>query len=150
MAPKPSSALKAVKAKSHRAAAAAPAAAAGGGGGRDEERSDLPPANQAQVLSRVSLEGLPPQSADVEEAVVQLLNIKYETLAQVFAYYCKMSECDTVKTATRLKLGTQNSYPAHVRFYVSGSQKDPAAVLCVTTSNAVCTRFAGSRVQEAS
>ena len=67
------------------------------------------PENKAQVLDKVTFsgfEGLPSPNVD---AIVQLLNIKYEELAQIFAHYCKMSECKTVKMATQLKLGAHNS-----------------------------------------
>ena len=67
------------------------------------------PENQAQVLAQVSLDGLPCPSADVEEAIVQLLNVKYDTVAQIFAHYCRASECTTVQTATTLRLGALRS-----------------------------------------
>ena len=70
-----------------------------------DERKGKAPETPAQVISLVSLEGLPCPSADVEEAIIQLLTIKYETLAQIFAHYCRASDCSTVKMATSLGLG---------------------------------------------
>lgn len=81
-----------------------------------EATSSKAPDNKAQVISRVSLVGLPTQSSDAEDAIIQLLNIKYETLTQIFAYYCKMSECETVEVATSLKLG------AHVPPFAQSTQ----------------------------
>jgi hypothetical protein len=77
------------------------------GKGDDDDLLKHPPENKEQVLQRVSFEGLPVPSADIEEAVAQLLNIKYETLTQIFAHYCKMSECKNVKMATSLRLGAR-------------------------------------------
>lgn len=78
---------------------------ASSGKGDDDDQLKQPPVNKEQVLQRVSFEGLPIPSADIEEAVSQLLNIKYENLAQIFAHYCKLSECKTVRMATTLRLG---------------------------------------------
>ena len=76
---------------------------------RDDEKDskEKAPENRDHVLALVSLEGLPLPSEDTEEAVVQLLNIKYEMLAEVFANYCKQSplaDCKSVGQATSLKL----------------------------------------------
>ena len=64
---------------------------ASSGKGDDDDQLKQPPVNKEQVLQRVSFK-LPIPSADIEEAVSQLLNIKYENLAQIFAHYCKLSE----------------------------------------------------------
>ena len=80
-------------------------ASAAGKGGDDDDQLKHPPENKEQVLQRVSFEDLPVPSADIEEAVAQLLNIKYEVLTQIFAHYCKMSECKSVKMATSMRLG---------------------------------------------
>ena len=49
---------------------------ASSGKGDDDDQLKQPPVNKEQVLKRVSFEGLPIPSADIEEAVSQLLNIK--------------------------------------------------------------------------
>ena len=104
MAPKPTP-------KSKGKAAAKDAAKPAHDPDADFRNSGAAPENKAQVISRVSLVGLPNQSADAEDAIIQLLNIKYEKLAQIFAYYGKMSECETVDVATRIKLGAREGRP---------------------------------------
>lgn len=76
------------------------------GGGEETDTLARPPKNKEEVLQRVSFSGLP-VAGDTEDAIVQLLNIKYETLAQVFAHYSKATACKTVKIATQLHLGTR-------------------------------------------
>lgn len=105
---KPRPAAKPNSKKGRASEREAAAAAAKPTGGDDEDTGSHPPDNKQEVLQRVSFSGLPSVSSDSEEAVAQLLNIKYETLAQIFAFYCKMSECATVKEATQLKLGTRS------------------------------------------
>lgn len=105
-AAKPTSASKPVKASTRRQSSAP--AAADTAKAADPAETAKAPENQAQVVSRLNLEGLPKQSADAEEAVLQLVNIKYERLAQVFSHYCKASDCESVKAATRIKLGTRS------------------------------------------
>ena len=67
-----------------------------------------PPKNKEQVLRRVNFSGLPTTS-DVQDAVMQLLALKYEQLVKIFAHYCKMSDCKSVKIATTLTLSKHGS-----------------------------------------
>ena len=52
----------------------------------DADELKRPPENKQQVLLRVNFEGLPSTGPDSDEAIAQLLNIKYETLVQIFAH----------------------------------------------------------------
>ena len=75
--------------------------------GDEDGGNDKPPQNESQVLSRVALEGLPCPSTDTEAAIVQLLSIKYDQLAHVFAHYCRYSDCATVHAATRRRTASR-------------------------------------------
>ena len=75
----------------------------------DNDELSRAPENKQQVLLRVSFEGLPSPGPDADEAIAQLLNIKYEELTKIFAHYCKLSDCKTTWTATHLKLGARHA-----------------------------------------
>lgn len=86
----------------------------------DNDELSRAPENKQQVLLRVSFEGLPSPGPDADEAIAQLLNIKYEELTKIFAHYCKLSDCKTPWTATHLKLGAQRA-PLRRRAIISGT-----------------------------
>ena len=95
MAPKPKSATSPKKPKKKDTEVSSVSAA------QETSDSNEPPKTKEEALAQISFEGLP--SCATEE-VVAVMRDKYDTIAKVFAHYCKFSECKTVEMATRMRL----------------------------------------------
>ena len=70
--------------------------------GDDSPTTMAAPKNKEEVLAQVNLDGLPDCPTD---AIIEILRGKYETLVAIFVNYCKLSDCKTMETSTRLRLG---------------------------------------------
>jgi hypothetical protein len=60
------------------------------------------PKNKEEVLAQVNLDGLPDCPVD---QITEILRGKYDDLVKIFINYCKHSDCKTMETSTRLRLG---------------------------------------------
>ena len=64
------------------------------------------PKNKEEVLAQINLDGLPNCPA---EQILEICRSKYEPLVHVFIHYCKFSDCKTMESSTRLKLGARTA-----------------------------------------
>ena len=64
------------------------------------------PKNKEEVLAQINLDGLPNCPA---EQILEICRSKYEPLVHVFIHYCKFSDCKTMESSPRLKLGARTA-----------------------------------------